>query len=72
MATTSCLRERVPDAETVVSAELIDWADLILVMEGVHQRRLNERFASGLRAKHLVVLGIADDYSYMDPKLIEC
>jgi predicted protein tyrosine phosphatase len=59
------------DAETVVSADLVEWADIIFAMEGVHRRRLNQRFASLLRTKRIIVLGIADEYGYMDPQLIE-
>jgi predicted protein tyrosine phosphatase len=59
------------DAETVVSADLVEWADIIFAMEGVHRRRLNQRFATLLRDKRIIVLGIADEYGYMDPQLIE-
>jgi predicted protein tyrosine phosphatase len=59
------------DAETVVSADLVEWADIIFAMEGVHRRRLNQRFAPLLRTKRIIVLGIADEYDYMDPRLIE-
>jgi predicted protein tyrosine phosphatase len=58
------------DAETPVSAELIEWADLILVMENVHRQRLRRMFGSSLLDKKLVVLGIPDEYSYMEPELI--
>jgi predicted protein tyrosine phosphatase len=60
-----------PDAETIISADLVDWADVIFAMEGVHRRRLNRRFGSTLRAKRIVVLDIPDQYSYMDSALIE-
>ena len=60
-----------PDAETIISADLIEWAKVIFVMEGVHRRRLTERFGPGLRGKRLIVLGIADEYTYMDPRLVE-
>ena len=33
-----------PDAETVVSGDLVEWADTIFVMEGVHRRRLMRLF----------------------------
>ena len=59
------------DAETVISADLVDWADLIFVMEGVHRRRLNQRFGSSLRTKRLIVLEIPDRYRYMDTQLVE-
>jgi predicted protein tyrosine phosphatase len=59
------------DAETVISADLVDWADLIFVMERIHRQRLNQRFGSSLRTKRLIVLDIPDEYSYMDPRLVE-
>lgn len=62
---------RSPDAEVPISADLIDWADIIFAMEGVHCRRLNERYSTALRTKRLIVLNIADEYSYMDPLRIE-
>jgi predicted protein tyrosine phosphatase len=60
-----------PNAKTIISADLVEWADLIFAMEGVHRRRLNLRFGSSLRATRIVVLEIPDKYSYMDPTLIK-
>ena len=45
-----------PDANTPVSADLVEWADIVFVMEPVHRRRLNQRFASLLRAKRIICL----------------
>ncbi len=59
-----------PDAETIISVDLIEWAEVIFAMEGVHRRRLTQRFGQGLRGKRLIVLGIADDFAYMDPELV--
>jgi predicted protein tyrosine phosphatase len=59
-----------PDAEVAVSADLIEWADLIFVMEAAHRRRLNERFGSLLKDKRIVVLGIPDRCAFMDPELV--
>lgn len=59
------------DAETPVSAELIEWADIVFAMEGIHRKRLNSRFGSLLGAKRVVVLGIRDRYKFMDPELID-
>ena len=59
------------DADTPVSADLVGWADIIFAMERVHHRRLLKRFGSLLKAKRVVVLGIPDEYKYMDPQLIE-
>jgi len=60
-----------PDAEMPVSADLIEWADIVFVMEAVHRRRLNQRFRAALRSKRLIVLGIPDHYNYMDESLID-
>lgn len=60
-----------PDAETPLSAEQLDWADLILVMESTHKRRLQQRFARQLKGKRVAVLGIPDDYDFMQPELVE-
>jgi len=57
-------------AEVVVSGDLVDWADIIIVMEDRHKRRMNEKFGSALRDKKLVALAIPDNYERMDPDLV--
>lgn len=59
-----------PDAANPVSADLIEWADLVFAMERVHKRRLQQRFGLILRATRVIVLGIPDNYKYMDPDLV--
>jgi len=59
------------DAETPISADLIDWADIIFVMEKAHRSRISEKFKPWLRNKQLVVLGIPDNYEFMDPGLVD-
>ncbi|MDA3961040.1 MAG: phosphotyrosine protein phosphatase [Planctomycetota bacterium] len=49
----------------------IHWADLILVMEDKHLRRLRADFSDELRGKRCCVLGIPDEYRFMDPELVE-
>ncbi|MBS1804340.1 MAG: phosphotyrosine protein phosphatase [Acidobacteria bacterium] len=58
------------DAETPISADLIEWADLILAIESVHRRRIQQRFGTLLRQKKIAVLGIPDDYEYGDEELV--
>lgn len=57
-------------ADNPVTPELIFWADIILVMEHVHKRKLSAKHSKHLRNKKVVVLGIPDNYEYMDPDLI--
>ena len=59
------------DADTPLSVEQLEWADLIVVMEQVHRRRLMQRHRGHLNGKRVVVLDIRDDYALMQPELIE-
>lgn len=58
------------EAETPVSGELIEWADLIFVMEKAHKTKLAARFNAHLAGKRVVVLGIPDKYKFMEPALV--
>jgi len=60
-----------PDAEVILSPEQIEWANLILVMERSHRTRLNRDYGPYLRGKKVVVLGIPDDFDFMDPALVK-
>jgi predicted protein tyrosine phosphatase len=60
-----------PSARVRVSAELIRWSDIIFVMEKRHRQRLNENFPGEMQNKDVLILDIADKYSYMDEELIE-
>ena len=59
------------DAETPLTAELVDWADVIFVMEKAHRTKLQQRFRSHLKSKRVVCLDIPDKYAFMEPALIE-
>lgn len=58
------------DADTPISAEAIDWADIIFVMEPIHKEKLAKAFGPLLRSKRVCALGIPDDYRFMQPELI--
>lgn len=59
------------DAEERVTPEDLAWADLVLVMEKRHRQELSRRFMPQLRDTRVAVLGIPDDYEYMQPELVE-
>lgn len=59
-----------PGAPNPVSGELLDWADLIFVMEEWHHRELERRYRSQLGNKRVICLGIPDLFGYMDPVLV--
>ena len=58
------------DAVVPLSPEQIAWADIILVMEESHRSRLTRDFRAELAGKRVAVLGIPDDYDFMDPELV--
>ena len=58
------------DAETPVSGDLIEWADVILVMEKSHRNKISKKYKSLTKDKKLVCLDIPDNYECMQPELV--
>jgi len=48
----------------------VEWADTIFCMEKKHADILRSRFPEAVAEKSVVVLGIPDDFEFMDPELI--
>ncbi len=59
------------DAETPVSGDLIEWADVVLVMEKSHRNKVSKKYKELLKGKRLVCLDIPDNYDYMQPELVK-
>jgi predicted protein tyrosine phosphatase len=59
------------DAHEPVTDELVEWADLIFVMEKVHRRKLSATFGKLLKKQRVICLDIPDNYDFMDPALVE-
>jgi len=57
-------------AQTVISGDLIEWSDIIFVMENNHREKVSKKFRDLLKNKKMVCLGIADNYEYMNPLLV--
>ena len=60
-----------PDAVNPVCNELLEWADVIFVMEKSHKNKLLKKFRVHMHSQRVICLDIPDDYEFMDPKLIE-
>ncbi|MFA4950861.1 phosphotyrosine protein phosphatase [Brevundimonas sp.] len=58
------------DAEEECSAELVEWADIIFVMERAHRAKLQRRFRAQLKRARVICLDIPDDYAFMQPELV--
>ncbi len=61
----------VADAVEPVTPVLLMWADIIFVMEQSHRSRLSKKFRPYLKNQKIVVLGVPDEYEYMDPRLVK-
>lgn len=57
-------------ANTVLSEEILNWADSIVVMEKHHRSHIRKLFPDVYRNKKIVCLYIPDDFDYMQPELI--
>jgi predicted protein tyrosine phosphatase len=60
-----------PKCKEPVSPELLSWADIIFVMERGHRNKLLKNFKASIKNQKIVVLGITDDYEYMDVRLVK-
>lgn len=58
------------EAVTPINRELIDWADIIFVMEKQQQDLIHHQFKDTTAQKIIICLYIADIYDYMDPELV--
>ena len=59
------------DAENPLTTELVEWADIIFVMERIHRTKLQTRFKASLKNARVICLDIPDRYTFMDPDLVQ-
>ena len=59
------------DAENPVTPELVEWADIIFVMEKTHRSKLTKKFKSSLADARVICLDIPNEYDFMDPDLVQ-
>lgn len=58
-------------ARIKVNEKLLEWADLIFVMEKRHKQLLNQKYPAILSDKQVIILDIPDEYQYMDTELVD-
>jgi predicted protein tyrosine phosphatase len=58
------------DAENPLTAELVEWADIIFVMEKMHRNKVSAKYKQQLKNKRMICLDIPDNYEFMDPELV--
>jgi len=59
------------NASVVLTKELLDWAETVVVMEKHHRNTIRKNFPDVYKQKPIVCLYIPDDYDFMQPELIE-
>ncbi|MGY4538778.1 putative protein tyrosine phosphatase [Mucilaginibacter sp. UYNi724] len=57
-------------ARIKLNQKLIDWADVVFVMEYKHRDIIKQQYVE-IPQKKIIVLNIPDDYQFNDPELIE-
>jgi predicted protein tyrosine phosphatase len=58
-------------AETPLTRDLLGWADVALCMQKQHRDWIRSKFKGALPDERILILGIPDDYEFMDPELVE-
>jgi predicted protein tyrosine phosphatase len=59
------------DALVRVNDRMLEWADVIFVMEERHRQVLERNFPGHAALKRIVSLDIPDVYAFLDPELVD-
>ena len=57
-------------ATNPVTPDLIEWADVVVVMERRQRNKLHKLIGTDYATKRIVCFYIPDEYEYMDPALV--
>jgi predicted protein tyrosine phosphatase len=57
-------------AQNPLTGELLEWADVVFVMERIHRSKLSSHFKKYLHNQRVVCLDIADNHAFMAPELV--
>jgi predicted protein tyrosine phosphatase len=60
-----------PDALVRVNVRMLEWADVIFVMDAEQRRWLEAAFSSHPSLGKVVCLDIPDDFTFLQPELIQ-
>jgi predicted protein tyrosine phosphatase len=59
------------DALARVNTAMLDWADLIFIMDAGQRRSLRRQFAHHPALERLICLDIPDEFTFLQPELVE-
>jgi predicted protein tyrosine phosphatase len=60
-----------PDALARVNERMLDWADLIFIMDDYQRQALQRQFPEHPALERLICLEIADEFTFLQPELVE-
>ncbi|MCA1560152.1 MAG: protein tyrosine phosphatase [Acidobacteria bacterium] len=58
------------DALARVNARMLEWADVIFIMDDHQRRSLGDMFPAHPALERVVCLDIPDDFNFLDPQLM--
>ena len=58
-------------APTPLTRDLVEWADVAVCMQKAHRDWIRSTLKGALSDDRLLILGIPDDYEFMDPELVQ-
>ncbi len=58
------------DACNPLTAEQVEWSDVIVVMAKTHKNKVQQHYRKWLNGKRVVCLDIPDEYEFMDEQLV--
>jgi predicted protein tyrosine phosphatase len=58
------------DAPNPLTRDLVEWADVAVCMQKAHRDWIRSRLKGAIPDDRLLILGIPDDYEFMDPELV--
>ena len=59
-----------PDALARVNALMLEWADVIFIMDDVQRRSLESMYPDHPALQRLVCLDIPDNFTFLEPELV--
>ena len=59
------------DARVRVNARMLEWADVIFTMDDLQLESMRRMFPAHPALDRVICLAIADEYTFLDPRLVE-
>ena len=58
------------DAPTPLTRDLVEWADVAVCMQKQHRDWIPSKLKGAIPDERILILGVPDDYEFMQPELV--